>query len=192
MIKVTHIITGLNRGGAERTLYSVLTNGLQDKFDNRVISLLDSGTYGPKLEATGISVTTLNINRDIKSLFTLANDFKLHPPDILQGWMYHGNLVATFAKIYCLTSLYFHGILDVRQGEIRIEVSLHDLSYAYCDQCRAGQIRLYIILQSRFLNIRRKGFAHLRRHSFLMALTFSNGSEVSKPSMHRAKFLSFL
>ncbi|WP_333869923.1 glycosyltransferase [Cypionkella sp.] len=98
MIKVTHIITGLNRGGAERTLYSVLTNGLQDKFDNRVISLLDSGAYGPKLAATGISVTALNINRDVKSLFRLANDFKLHPPDILQGWMYHGNLVATFAN----------------------------------------------------------------------------------------------
>lgn len=49
-ITITHIITGLERGGAERSLYNLLTNGLEGPFKNRVISLMSEGYYGPLLK----------------------------------------------------------------------------------------------------------------------------------------------
>ncbi len=46
---ITHIITGLERGGAEGFLFNLLTNGLQGPFNNRVISLMSEGYYGALL-----------------------------------------------------------------------------------------------------------------------------------------------
>ena len=40
-IKVTHIITGLNTGGAERALYNLLASDFSSKYDCSVISLID-------------------------------------------------------------------------------------------------------------------------------------------------------
>lgn len=97
MIKVTHIITGLNRGGAERALFSILTNGLQSQFSNRVVSLRDAGAYGPRLEAAGIPVTALNIHHTLGGLQPLLRELRFDPPDVLQGWMYHGSFAATLA-----------------------------------------------------------------------------------------------
>jgi len=103
-MKIVHIITGLSTGGAERALYNLLQGGLSDKFDSHVVSLSDIGTIGPQIEALGVPVTTLNmpVGRP-----TLAGIIKLHQvikglkPDLIQGWMYHGNLVATLASFFC-------------------------------------------------------------------------------------------
>ena len=48
--KVIHLITGLERGGAERFLYNLINNGLNEKFDNSVISLMSEGYYGNLLK----------------------------------------------------------------------------------------------------------------------------------------------
>lgn len=47
---VTHIITGLERGGAERFLFNFLTTNLNGKIKNNVISLMSEGYYGPLLK----------------------------------------------------------------------------------------------------------------------------------------------
>lgn len=49
-MKITHIITGLNTGGAERALYNLLNGGLAEKFDSCVISLMDEGTIGSQIK----------------------------------------------------------------------------------------------------------------------------------------------
>ena len=47
---VTHIITGLESGGAERFLFNFLTTNLKGKIKNNVISLMSEGYYGPLLK----------------------------------------------------------------------------------------------------------------------------------------------
>lgn len=47
---ITHIITGLETGGAERSLYNLLTSELNGKIKNHVISLMTEGFYGPLLK----------------------------------------------------------------------------------------------------------------------------------------------
>lgn len=99
-MKILYVITCLATGGAERALYNLLHGGLSARFDNHVISLSDKGTVGPQIEALGIPVTTLDMRGGRPSLsgFTTLNQtVKGFRPDLIQGWMYHGNLAATLA-----------------------------------------------------------------------------------------------
>lgn len=94
--KICHIITGLERGGAERSLFNLLTAGdLSKKTNNMVISLMSEGYYGPLLKKHNITLRCLNMKRgrlNIKSIIKLMQIIKNQKPDIIQGWMYHGNL----------------------------------------------------------------------------------------------------
>ena len=100
MTSITHIITGLNVGGAERALHTLLTGGLQGPFDNRVISLMGEGHYGPLLRDAGVPVTCLGMSPGQPSpaaIMRLRRSLRDAPSDIIQGWMYHGNLAASLA-----------------------------------------------------------------------------------------------
>jgi len=102
-LKVVHIITGLATGGAERTLYNLLQGGLSAEFDSHVISLSGAGTMGPQIEALGVPVTTLEMRAGqptVASLLKLRTVIKALHPDLIQGWMYHGNLAATLARAF--------------------------------------------------------------------------------------------
>jgi len=97
-----HIITGLNTGGAESALYNLLEGGLSTEFDSHVISLSDTGTMGSQIEALGVPVTTLGMRNgwsSLLALLTLRTAIKKSQPDLIQGWMYHGNLAATLARV---------------------------------------------------------------------------------------------
>jgi glycosyltransferase involved in cell wall biosynthesis len=95
--KLTHIITGLDVGGAERALYTLLTNGLEGPFRNKVISLTGPGHYGPLLEQAGIPLVCLNMKQgwpSLRAFWALRKALRDHPPQIIQGWMTHGNIAA--------------------------------------------------------------------------------------------------
>lgn len=94
---ITHIITGLEKGGAERFLFNFLTSDLKGHIKNNVISLMSEGYYGPLIKEKNISLQCLKLNRGQIRLKTLKKLIKIlnnQKPDIIQGWMYHGNLAA--------------------------------------------------------------------------------------------------
>jgi len=98
---IIHIITGLEVGGAERALHTLLTNGLEGPFRNQVISLMGPGYYGPLLEAAGIPVACLHMRPGHPSpwaLLKLRKALATTTPGIIQGWMPHGNFVAFIAR----------------------------------------------------------------------------------------------
>ena len=100
-MRVLHIITGLATGGAERALYNLLHGGLNSSFDNHVISLGDKGTVGPQISALGIPVTALYMRGgrpSINGLAKLWQTVREFRPDLIQGWMYHGNFAASIAR----------------------------------------------------------------------------------------------
>ena len=102
-MKILYIITGLSTGGAERALYNLLQGGLNTQFDCHVISLSDKGTIGTKIEALGVPVFTLNMpvgRPALASIIQLRCLIKKLQPDLIQGWMYHGNLVASLALLF--------------------------------------------------------------------------------------------
>lgn len=94
---VSHIITGLETGGAERSLFNLLAGPLGTEFDHSVISLTTFGTFGPRLREIGVEVTALDIKHKPWAARCLPRLVRGARPDIVQGWMYHGNLAASFA-----------------------------------------------------------------------------------------------
>jgi len=95
---VVHIISGLNSGGAERSLFNILEGGAADRHNSVVISLTREGFYGTKLRSLGIPVYCLEMHNVLKIFHTLYQLYKVlitSKPNIVQGWMYHGNLVAS-------------------------------------------------------------------------------------------------
>ena len=100
MIRVCHLITGLPAHGAERMLLKLVAGLDRQRFASTVISLMDQGVVGPEIEALGIPVLTVGLDRGRPSLPGLLRLLRLvrqARPDVLQGWMYHGNLAATLA-----------------------------------------------------------------------------------------------
>lgn len=99
--KILHIITGLNTGGAEMMLLKVLSKMDRDRFSPEVISLTGLGTVGPKIQELGIPVHAIGMRPgrpDPLSIWRFIRRVRSLRPDLLQGWMYHGNLAAQLAK----------------------------------------------------------------------------------------------
>jgi glycosyltransferase involved in cell wall biosynthesis len=101
-VKVLHIITSLNDGGAEALLYRMVTSK-SDSFEHVVVSLMDAGKYGLLLEKAGINVHYLNIHRGKLGIFASFKIFDLvkkNQPDVVQTWMFHSDILGgIFARL---------------------------------------------------------------------------------------------
>ncbi len=100
-MKIMHIISGLSTGGAEMMLYKLLSVMDRDIFEPVVISLTDYGSLGNNIKNLNIPVHKMGMNAGIPNPFKVWRFIKLirkiHP-ELIQGWMYHGNLAALLAK----------------------------------------------------------------------------------------------
>jgi glycosyltransferase involved in cell wall biosynthesis len=110
---VVHFITGLKTGGSEMMLLKLLSASDQSKTNSLVVSLMDKGTIGERIEDLGIRVIELNLSR--KSPITL-NFLKLwfelrrFNPDVFQGWMYHANFLLYFFSWFFPQAIVYWGI----------------------------------------------------------------------------------
>lgn len=100
--KIAHIITGLNVGGAERSLHNLLINNLGKRASHSVISLRGKGAYGAPIQALGHDLHCLNIGGKTANLgvLKLRKVMRDIAPDLIQGWMYHGNIAAMMAQAF--------------------------------------------------------------------------------------------
>jgi glycosyltransferase involved in cell wall biosynthesis len=99
-IKVLHVITSLNVGGAETMLYRLMKNMDSARFENLVVSLIPMGQVGANIQALGIPVFSLNIKPgqlSIKALFSLRKLMHRISPDLVQTWLYHADLMGVLA-----------------------------------------------------------------------------------------------
>jgi glycosyltransferase involved in cell wall biosynthesis len=102
-MRVLHAITGLEIGGAENMLVRLLDAGTREKFEPTVLSLMDPeaapyGTLAPQVAALRIPLATLRMPRrrpTPANLWCLWRSVRAAAPQLIQGWMYHGNLAAT-------------------------------------------------------------------------------------------------
>jgi len=100
-MKILYIISGLPTGGAEMMLYKLLSVIDRDIFEPVVISLTDYGSLGNNIKNLNIPVYKMEMKAGFPNPFKIWRFIKLIRkinPEIIQGWMYHGNLTALLAK----------------------------------------------------------------------------------------------
>jgi glycosyltransferase involved in cell wall biosynthesis len=101
-MRILHVITGLNTGGAEMMLLKLLTASRSSIWEPCVISLMKVGAIGKRIAALGVPVVDLGMRRSVQSIARSAALIRLtwrFRPHLIQGWMYHGNLAASLAGI---------------------------------------------------------------------------------------------
>ncbi len=121
MQHVLHVITSSGRGGAERMLYK-LTKGAQVT-SHSVICLTEPRDFGRLMEENDVSVYYLNATPGGYDFWVLKDVIRIirqEQPDVIQGWMYHGNVAALLGN--GLSGWFAPTLWNVRH-------SLHDIRY---------------------------------------------------------------
>ncbi len=112
-IKVIHIITDLDVGGAETVLYRLLSYMDQDTFEAQVISLTNIGSIGRKIQELGIPVQALGMHRGIlavQGIYQLFCVLLREKPNLVQTWMYHADLIGGVVAKLTKKSLIIWGV----------------------------------------------------------------------------------
>lgn len=107
MSTVLHVISGLGVGGAETVLAQLAVRLQQRGHPQYVASLSARGELTDVLESRGVPVTDLTAGSTLKvisAVMRLRREIRRIAPDVVQGWMYHGNLAAALAHLSVLQS----------------------------------------------------------------------------------------
>ena len=102
-MKVVHIITTLNIGGAEMMLFKLVKGVDRKLYPPVVISLMSGGELRQRFIDAGIEVYSLGMKRGLPAFSALKKmrEIMQHvQPDVIQGWMYHGNFFSLLAKFF--------------------------------------------------------------------------------------------
>ena len=102
-VKVLHVITSLEAGGAESMLYK-LCRALIESSDRTtqfsVLTLVNKGKYLSLIRGLGIEVRSLGMTKGtptLSAIFKARRLIREIQPDLIQSWMYHSNILAAIA-----------------------------------------------------------------------------------------------
>lgn len=99
-VRVLHVITGLDTGGAETVLCRLLETLRAPAFEHTVVSLSGEGDLGARVREAGATLTCLDMRPGHPSpwaLWRLHRMLRAARPDVIHAWMYHANVAATLA-----------------------------------------------------------------------------------------------
>lgn len=99
-MKVLHVITGLQTGGAERMLANLCIASRHAGGSPVVVALCPGGSQYERLRDAGIPVFSLGMKQGVPSvggLVRLARLLRRECPDVVQSWMYHADLYGLLA-----------------------------------------------------------------------------------------------
>ena len=102
-IRVLHVISDLSTGGAEMALYKLLSRNDRKRFSPAVLTLKDQGELRKSIEILDVPVYSLAIRRGVPtpiSIWRLIRLVRFLKPDVIQGWMSHGNLAAQIGSLF--------------------------------------------------------------------------------------------
>ncbi len=132
-VKVTHVIIGLNVGGAELMLKRLIESHFERRdIEHSIISLTDVGVLGEQLTKQGIAVYCLGMSSIMKgpvTFFKLRKLFRKLRPDVVHTWMYHADLLGGLAAcsvglrqiVWCIRST------DIGMGGSKVTLIIRKL-----------------------------------------------------------------
>jgi glycosyltransferase involved in cell wall biosynthesis len=128
-IVVTHVISGLELGGAETMLCKLLSATDRARFAPSVISLSTLGPLAPRIAAMGVPVSALNMSRgrvEPRALGRLARGLAARRPHVVHTWMYHADLLGgAMARATCDAKVIWgiRGSLDPRLSKLSSRIT---------------------------------------------------------------------
>jgi glycosyltransferase involved in cell wall biosynthesis len=99
-VKIVHVITDLDVGGAEMMLARLIARLDPRRIENTVISLTTTGTVGHEIQQTGVPVFALGLRPGqvrTAALWRLVRLLRRLRPDVVQTWLYHADLAGIMA-----------------------------------------------------------------------------------------------
>lgn len=100
-MKVLHVTTGLETGGAETLLFKLVAHSDRERFESSVLSLTNDGPLlGRKIRDAGVPLECLGFPRGLPNpgmAAQLGRRIRQIRPDVVQTWMYHADLVTALA-----------------------------------------------------------------------------------------------
>jgi glycosyltransferase involved in cell wall biosynthesis len=99
-IKVVHLITGFEKGGAETMLAQLIARMDKQQFENIAVSLTQDGPIGEIIRGDGGSTRIIGMSRTFPtpaSLWRLYTLFRQERPMVVQTWLYHADLFGLLA-----------------------------------------------------------------------------------------------
>ena len=112
--QILHVISGLDRGGAENMLLKLIKEQDESRFQSTVLCLRRSGAMATDYVRQGIRVEFIGVEPSkpfsILHLIRAARKLKRNPPTMIQGWMYHGNLASIVLVVIlgCTTPVFWN------------------------------------------------------------------------------------
>ena len=103
-IKVVHLITSLDSGGAETMLVKLLTAIDRSRFNGCVVSMTNGGSLLRAIESIQVPVYALGLRRGVPSprgCTRLISLLRRERPQILQTWLYHADLLGLAVSRIC-------------------------------------------------------------------------------------------
>lgn len=119
-MKILHIITCLDTGGAEKILESLIKH-TRNSFEIKVISLTTKGVIAEDLEQLNIPVEALGMRSPLSApimVYKLIKAIKSYNPDVVQTWMYYSDFLGGIAAKVCRKKSIIWGIhnTDILNG----------------------------------------------------------------------------
>jgi len=103
-IKVLHIITGLNAGGAERVVYDLCMNLDTSRYASYVVVMSEKEKLLPLFLDSGIPTITLRMRRNLFSFFDglrkIRSLIQKEKIDLIHAHMYHAMVAGVFLKVF--------------------------------------------------------------------------------------------
>ena len=105
-MRILHVITSLDAGGAQQMLARIATHNErthENGFEHIVVSLMHDGKYATDLRQAGTQVHCLGMQGrsfSFQSLFTLMKLIRQQRPDVVMTWLYHADLLGTIAALF--------------------------------------------------------------------------------------------
>jgi glycosyltransferase involved in cell wall biosynthesis len=99
-LRVCHVITGTDTGGAEIMLAKLLPAAQAEGIASSVISLTDIGPVGRELLGRGVPVHAMHMRKgpgDAARVFALRTRIARQRPHIVQTWLHHADLLGGVA-----------------------------------------------------------------------------------------------
>jgi glycosyltransferase involved in cell wall biosynthesis len=102
-VRIVHIITALRAEGAQIMLYKLLSRMQRGQFESVVVSLSDRGEMAERFATLDVPVHSIDMKAGRPTpaaVWRLIHCVRQIGPDLIQGWMYHGNLAAQLASAF--------------------------------------------------------------------------------------------